>query len=118
MEAGRCAQGHVSVDRTRRAQRQRARGVERGRWGSAGSRAGRAGFGEGAGLAGGAATRAVELVWVDAAFVPRMRRRPGWKEIMAQAKARPNDDDVPGEAPPEKWQEARGSRAGAQWRPP
>ncbi len=55
-------------------------------------------------------SEAVELVWFDPAFVPRIRRQPGWKEIMAQAKARPLDEDVPGDAPPEKRQEARDRR--------
>ena len=52
----------------------------------------------------------LELVWLDPAFVPRIRRKPGWKEIMAQAKPRPNDDELGGDAPPEKRQELRDRR--------
>ena len=52
----------------------------------------------------------LELVWFDPAFVSRIRRRPGWKEIMAQGKPRPNEDEVGGDATPEKRQEQRDRR--------
>jgi hypothetical protein len=52
----------------------------------------------------------VELLWFDPAFAPRIRRQPAWKEIIAQIKPRPLDDDIPGEAPPEKRQEIRDRR--------
>jgi hypothetical protein len=60
--------------------------------------------------AGASPREVIELVWLDPAWAGRMRRRPGWKEIMAQAKARPIDDDIPGDAPPERRQEARDRR--------
>ncbi|XXT23150.1 DUF2169 domain-containing protein [Sorangium sp. So ce429] len=53
---------------------------------------------------------AIELLWYDPACVSRVRRQPGWKEIMAQVKPYPLDDDYPGEAPPERRQELRDQR--------
>lgn len=52
----------------------------------------------------------VELLWFDPAYVPRLRRKPAWKEIMTQVKPTPLDDDFPGEAPPDKRQELRDRR--------
>jgi hypothetical protein len=53
---------------------------------------------------------AIELLWYDPACVARIRRQPGWKEIMAQVKPNPLDDDYPGDAPPDKRQELRDRR--------
>ncbi|TKD09135.1 DUF2169 family type VI secretion system accessory protein [Polyangium fumosum] len=52
----------------------------------------------------------VELLWFDPACVPRLRRKPAWKEIMSQVKPSPTDDDYPGEAPSDKRQELRERR--------
>ena len=53
---------------------------------------------------------AIELLWYDPAYAPRIRRQPGWKEIMAQVKPHPLDDDYPGDAPPDKRQDLRDRR--------
>jgi hypothetical protein len=58
----------------------------------------------------GTSPEAIELLWFDPACVSRVRRQPGWKEIMAQIKPYPLDEDYPGEAPPEKRQELRDQR--------
>jgi hypothetical protein len=52
----------------------------------------------------------VELLWMDPSYVPRLRRMPAYKEIMAQVKPTPLDDDYPGEAAPDKRQVLRDQR--------
>ncbi len=49
----------------------------------------------------------LELLWFDPSYLPRIRRKPEWKDILAVARTRTFDDDPGPDAPPEKRQEAR-----------
>ena len=53
---------------------------------------------------------AIELLWLDLACLPRVRRQPAWKDLLAQIKPRPLDDEPGADAPPDKKQEARDRR--------
>lgn len=49
----------------------------------------------------------LELLWFDPAYLPQIRRKPEWKEILTLARTRTFADDPPPDAPPEKRQDAR-----------
>lgn len=53
---------------------------------------------------------AIELLWLDAAALPRVKRQPVWKELLQQLKPKPLDDEPGSDAPPEKKQDARDRR--------
>lgn len=52
----------------------------------------------------------IELLWYDPAAMPRIRRQPGWKEILGQIKSKAFEDELGVDSPPEKRQEARDKR--------
>ncbi|WP_170229679.1 DUF2169 family type VI secretion system accessory protein [Polyangium fumosum] len=52
----------------------------------------------------------IELLWYDPAAMPRIRKQPGWKEILGQIKGKAFEDELSGDSPPEKRQEARDRR--------
>ncbi|MRG96385.1 DUF2169 family type VI secretion system accessory protein [Polyangium spumosum] len=52
----------------------------------------------------------IELLWYDPAALPRIRRQPGWKEVLGQIKGKAFEDELSGDSPPEKRQEARDRR--------
>ncbi|WP_437838192.1 DUF2169 domain-containing protein [Sorangium sp. So ce1153] len=52
----------------------------------------------------------IELLWHDPAAVARIRRLPRWKEIIGQLKGKAFEDELSGDSPPEKRQEARDRR--------
>lgn len=52
----------------------------------------------------------IELLWFDPAAMPRIRRNAGWKEILGQIKSKAFEDELSGDSPPEKRQEARDKR--------
>lgn len=53
---------------------------------------------------------AIELLWLDVSCMPRVRRQPAWKDLLAQLKPKPLDDEPGTDAPAEKKQEARDRR--------
>lgn len=52
----------------------------------------------------------IELLWFDPAAVPRIRRNNLWKDILGQIKSKTFEDELSGDSPPEKRQEARDKR--------
>ncbi len=52
----------------------------------------------------------IELLWFDSAAMPRIRRNPAWKEVLGQIKSKAFEDELSGDSPPEKRQEARDKR--------
>ncbi len=55
-----------------------------------------------------APTTVLELIWFDAAVLPRIRRNPPWKKILASQKPRPKDEDS--DVPKEKRQGGKDQR--------
>ncbi|MFO0761710.1 MAG: DUF2169 domain-containing protein [Byssovorax sp.] len=52
----------------------------------------------------------IELLWYEAAAMPRIRKQAGWKEVFGQIKGKAFEDELSGDSPPEKRQEARDRR--------
>lgn len=52
----------------------------------------------------------LELIWYDPAALPRIRRNPQWKKIIAELKPRLSDDDFDGGLPPEQMKAAKDRR--------
>jgi hypothetical protein len=52
----------------------------------------------------------IELLWLDPAAMPRIRRQPGWKEIIGQLKGKAFEDELAGDSPPERRQEIKDRR--------
>ncbi|WP_437722820.1 DUF2169 domain-containing protein [Sorangium sp. So ce861] len=52
----------------------------------------------------------IELLWHEPAAMARIRRQPRWKEIIGQLKGKAFEDELSGDSPPEKRQEARDRR--------
>jgi hypothetical protein len=44
----------------------------------------------------------VELLWVNAASLPRIRKQEAWKSILAEVKPKPDDEDLDDDLPPPK----------------
>jgi hypothetical protein len=43
---------------------------------------------------------AVELIWLNLGSLPRIRKQPQWKELLAGVKPRPEDEDLDDDLPP------------------
>lgn len=52
----------------------------------------------------------IELLWHDPSAMPRIRRQPGWKEILGHIKGKAFEDELSGDSPPEKKQEIKDRR--------
>ncbi len=52
----------------------------------------------------------VELLWFSATAVPRIRKHPDWKEILADVKPRPDDEDLDDDVPPGRRPSAKDRR--------
>lgn len=52
----------------------------------------------------------IELLWFDPAALPRIRRNPSWKKIIADLKPRPSDDDFDGGLPADQMKAAKDKR--------
>jgi hypothetical protein len=52
----------------------------------------------------------IELLWLDPEQVARIRKHPAWKKLIAEAKARPRDEEISDAEPREKQKEAKDRR--------
>jgi hypothetical protein len=52
----------------------------------------------------------IELLWFDPEQIARIRKHPAWKRLIAEAKARPRDEEISDAEPREKQKEAKDRR--------
>lgn len=52
----------------------------------------------------------VDLLWFNPTAMPRIRKHPAWKEILADVKPRPDDEDLDDDMPPGKRQSPKDRR--------